>query len=292
MSWSDLERQLTQWLSAPRLDDEPLEARRQALKLAEDIVRFATAHPNMPETQALASKARRLKARLEAANASLYAQVCRRIRAFPPGSAAIREALTPFSHYGGQRGTLHLGYDGLDDLLDGMLGLDEAPPPHDPPTPEMVHLEPTPASVVLELVDHLPLTRRDTLVDLGAGLGKMLILAHLLTGARGIGIEIEPAYCALARGAARRMGIHLTMIEGDARTAPLDEGDVYYMFTPFTGHVLEAVLTRLYKEARMRPILIASYGTTTLALAQESWLCPLDSHCGHTHKLGLFEAHA
>ncbi len=58
----------------------------------------------------------------------------------------------------------------------------------------------------------------------------------------------------------------------DARNADLSTGTVCYLYTPFMGSILSAVLKRLKYEAANRPIQICSYGPCTAVVAEESWL--------------------
>ena len=118
---------------------------------------------------------------------------------------------------------------------------------------ERIAYQPTPARVVLELLDRVALGPADLFYDLGAGLGHVCLLVHLLSGAQARGIEIEPAYCRYARqqaDALRLAGVEF--IEGDVREAGLAGGTCYFLYTPFTGRTLAEALDRLAGEARQR----------------------------------------
>ena len=157
------------------------------------------------------------------------------------------------------------------------------------PEPEMVHLEPTPARVVLEMVDRLHLQLEDVFYDLGSGLGQVAILVHLLSGIRTIGVEVEPAYYEVACDRAWVLGLSdVCFVNEDARTADYMRGSVFYLFTPFKGQMLQAVLDRLHQEARARPIRVCSYGPCTPHVAQQPWLRSVGPGADHEFKLAVF----
>jgi SAM-dependent methyltransferase len=141
------------------------------------------------------------------------------------------------------------GFDSLDVLIAALLN-DGAPgEPTVALEPQMVAYQPTPARVILELLDRAKLTSQDTFYDLGAGLGHVCVLAALLTPARVKGVELEPAYCHYARRMAERVGAKVELLEGDARRVPFDDGTVFFLFTPFRGALLREVLGRIPRGA-------------------------------------------
>ncbi|MEI7037836.1 methyltransferase domain-containing protein [Fulvimonas yonginensis] len=164
------------------------------------------------------------------------------------------------------------GYDALDELVAGVL---RSPDPGEVPAlpPEMVFYQPTPARHVLDMLLRLNLHAGDVLVDLGAGLGHVPLLAAACTAARAVGIEIAPAYVASARSAARALGLDRAhFLAQDARAADLSTGTVFFLYTPFRGTVLRAMLDALRAEAAHRNLRLCSFGPCTLALADEPWL--------------------
>jgi SAM-dependent methyltransferase len=115
------------------------------------------------------------------------------------------------------------------------------------------------ASVVRALVE-VPVDAGDVVIDLGAGLGKVVFLAHLLTTATARGIEIQPALVKRARAAAAALGVHVGFTLGDARHADLDDGTVFFLYAPFTGPVLADVVRRLHAVAERRAIVVCALG--------------------------------
>jgi hypothetical protein len=61
-------------------------------------------------------------------------------------------------------------------------------------------------------------------------------------------------------------------IQGDARSAELSEGTVFYLYTPFTGTMLRDVLNSLRDEAVKREIRVCTFGPCSLVVAEEQWL--------------------
>jgi methyltransferase family protein len=132
------------------------------------------------------------------------------------------------------------------------------------------------APIVRALIE-VPVLADDVVIDLGAGLGKVVFLAHLLTGAAACGIELQPALVELARASAARLGIDVCLVQADARDADLDDGTVFFLYAPFTGDVLAQVVRRLHAIARRRAIVLCALG---IDLGRDArWLVPrpLDS---------------
>jgi hypothetical protein len=139
--------------------------------------------------------------------------------------------------------------------------------------PEMVFFQATPVRYILEMIDWARLSEKDVFFDLGCGLGKVLMLVSLLTGASSVGVEVEPAYCEYLRTRAQELGIHDIQVRNeDARQASLAEGTVFFMYHPFTGEVLDLVLKKLRAHAEGRPVRLCTLGRCTFTVAREDWL--------------------
>jgi SAM-dependent methyltransferase len=65
----------------------------------------------------------------------------------------------------------------------------------------------TPLSVVNEMLRLADVTASDVVYDLGSGDGRILIAAARDRGARGVGLEIDPALVAQSTERARRLGL-------------------------------------------------------------------------------------
>jgi len=210
-------------------------------------------------------RARALSARLEAANSEFYRAIRREIQ-----RGGRPDVLLQWVHKSDHaRGE---GYDYLDELIIGILQFEE-PGAVVPLGAEMVFYQPTPARHIFDLIGRTALTERDVLVDLGSGLGHVPLLASICTSASSIGIELEPAYIDCARQSAQGLNLHnVTFLDQDARTTDLSVGTVFYLYTPFIGTILRAVLDSLRGEAARRQIRICTFGPCTPTIAEEQWL--------------------
>lgn len=132
------------------------------------------------------------------------------------------------------------------------------------------------AAVVRMLIE-VPVAADDVLVDLGAGLGKVVLLTRLLTGATARGIEIQSELVASARETAKHLGVDVSFAAGDARDADLADGTVFFLYLPFTGPVLADVMERLRNVASNRAIVVCALGVDVDREAP--WLArrPIDS---------------
>lgn len=164
-------------------------------------------------------------------------------------------------------------YTRLDILANRICCAGEMPEPRVVLAAEMVEYHKTPAQVVIDLVKRVEWRAEDVFVDLGSGLGQVVLMVHLLAGVRARGVEIEPEYCEYARKCAARLGLAgVGFIEGDVREADLSEGTVFFLFTPFRGEMLRQVLERLRAEAAQRMIRVIGYGPCTKELEELEWL--------------------
>lgn len=161
-----------------------------------------------------------------------------------------------------------------DHVVEGLLGVAHAPlleaAPQLPPW-GIAHHASSFGQVALALAG-VPVVADDIFVDLGAGSGKVALLAHLLTGARARGVEAQQPLVSQAREAAAALGCDWVGFElADARDADLGDGTVFFMYLPFTGPVLDAVMQRLRAVAERREIVVCAIG---LELAAWDWLAP------------------
>jgi hypothetical protein len=126
-------------------------------------------------------------------------------------------------------------------------------------------------------VDRAGFTKTDVFYDLGSGLGQVPILVHLLSGVTAKGVEFEPAYVQYSERIAADLHIPgLTFMNDDVRAADLSDGTVFFLYTPFTGRMLEEVLEKLRKVAERNPIRVFTYGPCTLEVSRARWLLPLN----------------
>lgn len=231
-----------------------------------------------------------LKARLDSIDRVLVMSLRMQIQSGNFTRSELRKELEQFTEYRPSAAAVtHVGYDGLDILLNNLLKLEQRPEPARKMREEMVHCELTPARAILDMLDHVGYTAEDVFCDIGAGLGQVVILVRLLSGMVCNGVEYDSAYAAFANRTIRDLNLtHTSVMGGDARKVKLDEATIFFMFTPFVGSMMDVVLKKLKRESRRRTIKLCTYGSCTLRVAEESWLKPLRPDAIDEYKLAVF----
>lgn len=223
---------------------------------------------------ALLEQVHALQARLDDANARLFEAIRADIRR--GDRDALRRWLPPVTGADFERGHPE-AYDDRDAIVAGVLQVEEPGETSVERTADMVFYQPTPARQVLDLIDRLPMGPDDVFVDLGSGLGHVPMLVSICTGVRSVGVEIEPAYVDAAGRAAEALELRgVTFVEADARDLSLDDGTVFFMYTPFTGAMLRTVLDRLHEQAQRREIRVCAFGPFVPTIAAEPWLVAIE----------------
>lgn len=95
-----------------------------------------------------------------------------------------------------------------------------------------VKFVPTPDNVVDAMLDLAGVTARDVVYDLGSGDGRIPIAAAKKFGARGVGIEIDPALVRQSEENARKAGVDglVRFITGDLFAADIRGATVVTLF--------------------------------------------------------------
>jgi hypothetical protein len=243
--------------------------------------------PVAAEVAELLSRTRALQARLAQLDRELITELREEIRAGRPSEVArlLRRGEARSEPEG------ELSYDFSDVFVNTLFGFElDALQPQVELEPEMVFFQATPVRRILELIDRARVSSADVLVDLGSGIGRVPMLVALLTGARAIGIEREPIFCAYARDRAEALGIPgVEMRNADAREADFAVGSVFFMYHPFTGAILEAVLKRLREQTAGRVIRLCTLGRCTFTVAQEEWLVAGEGSLGEA-RIAVFSS--
>lgn len=126
------------------------------------------------------------------------------------------------------------------------------------------HYEPTPVSDAEALLDASPLApETTTFVDVGAGMGRVVLLAARRPFHAVVGVELSPALAEIARDNLasaddpRRVARSVRIVRADAARWTLPRGDlVVYLYNPFRAPVLSALLTRLGRASERRVVLL------------------------------------
>lgn len=130
---------------------------------------------------------------------------------------------------------------------------------------------------------HLPIRAdHDSFLDYGCGKGRAVIWAARHPFARVIGVELSSSLAEFARHNVHRAQRHLKctdvrVVQTDARRFVLpDDVTIVFMFNPFTGRVLEAVLGQIEESLLRRPreirIVYALPNSRDDRLARCTWL--------------------
>jgi hypothetical protein len=285
-----LERIVEQFDNEPSLLD-PNELRQRL----EALDRLDACFPDTPQSVVdvaaaqLYRRARTIHTRLETVNCQLYESIrCEIQRGGQPASLLpwIQSLSKTEKEIGASSS---VGYNFLDELISGVLQLEEPNAAHVHGEPEMVFYQPTPARHIFNLINQTALTATDVLVDLGSGLGHVPLLVSICTRACSIGIELEAAYVECARQCAHKLNLdRVRFIQQDAREADLSSGTVFYLYTPFTGSILGRMLNLLRREAATRRVRICTYGPCTPVVAEETWLEA--TAAPETHQIAIFRS--
>ncbi|MFO0742913.1 MAG: hypothetical protein U0270_43965 [Labilithrix sp.] len=122
-----------------------------------------------------------------------------------------------------------------DPAVEAMLGVEATSSAS--PGPHLVGHHMTGLGAIVRAIHEVPVRADDVVLDLGAGVGKLLALVHLLTGARVRGVELQ-------RELVDRSIDVANVRPGDARDCDLD-ATVIFLYCPFDGPVLDEVSRRL-----------------------------------------------
>jgi SAM-dependent methyltransferase len=114
-----------------------------------------------------------------------------------------------------------------------------------------VRFEPTPAPVIRTMLEMAAVGAEDVVYDLGAGDGRILIIAATEFGARGVGVEIDPELAARAQANAREAGVEnrVQFRVGDMYAADLRPATVVTLFL----HPQPNLKLRPKLQAELRP---------------------------------------
>jgi hypothetical protein len=250
-----------------------------------------TIHPN--QLIQLKNRAEKLKSELEEIDLNLFKKLRENIRAKKYTGEDFKNLVKEYVDFdlGDSKHQQEAGYDNLDVFINGLFPFQSIPEQTKDLEPEMVYYQKTPARIVFELVEKTHFSEKDVFFDLGSGLGQAAILVNLLTGVTVRGIEFEPAFCDYARDCVEGLNLpDVKFINTDARNADYSEGTVFFMYTPFSGKILQEVLDMLRKEALLRKIRIITYGPCTAQVTLQNWLHPEGTKDDNLYKLAIFSS--
>ncbi|MEW5852400.1 MAG: class I SAM-dependent methyltransferase [Myxococcota bacterium] len=195
----------------------------------------------------------------------------------PHDVAAARQAI----RNGGLRGEALLAWlvahapTERDRVVEELLGIGHRRVEGKPLGGELVGYIPSGLAAIVRAFLDIPLGPQDVLLDVGAGLGKVVMLAELLTGARAHGVELQPHLVEEARVRAAELGLtRVSFKVGDARHMHCDDATVFFLYLPFTGTTLHDTLERIHRAAQRRSVVVCTLG---LDLPPRDWLVPREA---------------
>jgi len=242
------------------------------------------------ELNILQQRAEKVKTDLEKIDNDLFTQLRENIRTGIYTGASFRKAIDQYFEHDVSPAD-NIGYDNLDDFINGLLSHQAIPEATTEREPEMVFYQKTPARIIFEMATLAHLGPDDVFFDLGSGLGQVAILVNLISRATTKGVEYEPAYCNYANTCAQQLNLsNVEFINTDARLADYAQGTVFFLYTPFAGEILQTVLEILQKESLKRPIRIFTYGPCSEAIAQQNWLSCVNGKADDPYQLCEFKS--
>lgn len=171
---------------------------------------------------------------------------------------------------------LAVSADEREDFVNAQLGFTELPDDARDLSPDVLLSFPSAVEEIVALVDALPLRAEHVFVDVGSGTGRAAILAHLLSGARTQGIELQAHLVEFARARAGALGLaDVAFTHGDAAEMDL-AGDVFFLYAPARGALLTRIVQRLERLSTRKPIAVC---TVALDLRGCAWLRPRRTAC-------------
>lgn len=182
-----------------------------------------------------------------------------------------------------------VGYDNFDLFINNLLSTNTIIEAEKTLEPEMIYYQKTPARIIMELCKKVH--RNDVFFDIGSGLGQVVILVNLMSGAQSIGVEFEPSYCQYAKDIVSKFALtDIEFINADARAVDYSIGTVFFFYTPFIGKMMQDVLGLLQKLAQKKEIRICTYGHCSIKIAQESWLQCINGKADNIYNLCEFKS--
>lgn len=95
----------------------------------------------------------------------------------------------------------------------------------------------TPVEVAMRAAQLLARGNRNTILDIGSGIGKFCLVAAASAKARVRGIEHRARFVDVARDAAKTLGVDVEFVHGTLEDEDASSVDVIYMFNPFAENL-------------------------------------------------------
>ena len=259
------------------------------IKIIEDMQRLRSKDRSL---RRLYQKAKKFHLEIDEVNSNMFSHFRDAIKNGKMNQDELRATFNLYTDYSKSKtGQPHYGYEDLDGLVKGIFMPVQQPDESREREPGMIRYQPTPASVILELVDRVKFKPSDVFFDLGSGLGLVVFLVNKLVGVRCIGVEYQPSYCYAATRIAEELNMNnVNFINSDVQNVDFAQGTVFYFFNPFGGRIFTKVMKKLRSEAKSRIITTCSYGPSTEPMSTQSWLKVEDPGMIDEFKLAIFRS--
>ncbi|MFA7662426.1 MAG: hypothetical protein WCX88_00735 [Patescibacteria group bacterium] len=134
-----------------------------------------------------------------------------------------------------------------------------------------------PYNFIKDFLHELKLESSDIIYDLGSGFGRVPIYTALTTEARCKGIELIPERMAESNSVKNKLGIeNLEFINGNVTEQDYSDGNVFFLFSPFSQKTMEIVGKKLKQIAENKKITVVSLGqSSTVFFNNQNWLLPI-----------------
>lgn len=137
---------------------------------------------------------------------------------------------------------------------------------------------PCAVDTVVQAVDEAEISAADVFVDVGSGVGRVVTLVHLLSGATAVGLEIQSPLVRAARDLASKLRLsRVSYAHGDASQllGSVPTTSVLFLYCPFSGERLTRLVDEVVEPlARARCLRIC---TVDLELPARAWISRVPS---------------
>jgi SAM-dependent methyltransferase len=128
---------------------------------------------------------------------------------------------------------------------------------------QIIH-EPTPYSYILNFLDQFKPKAGETVYDLGCGFGKVVIIGALNSDAYYKGIELVKERANRAEAIRKLLNVPNAEFHcGNVLDYDFSDGDIFFLFNPFSEKTLKAVGQILENISKNKQIKIATWGGPT-----------------------------
>lgn len=116
-------------------------------------------------------------------------------------------------------------------------------------------------SFIRDAFQAVPLSGLDKVYDLGSGHGRIPLYAGIVSSAACRGVEAVTERIQVAQSIADRLpDANVSFIQGDVREADISDGNVFYMYSPFSPETYPPVFKKLEAVAEDHPITVIYKG--------------------------------